>query len=586
MRWLLLKDLQILRRSPLLVALLVLYPIVVALLVGAALSSGPSKPKVAFANLVPPDEAKIELGGERLDATTYAAELFEAVDPIRVDSREQAIEKVRSGEALGALVIPPDVIERLQGTLALGGGDPPTVEVYYSAENPLKRRYVEATIDATLADANKALSDEVFKEAARYLNLIVVGGSLTLPLVGDVDILGLRERADDHRRRDRAACPRIRAPAWRCSRSSRFARLAADNLDVSKPILASIGTPVAVDKKVISGSNSSLDVFGVEVAVVISLMFVGSCWPPGCWRSNARSTRSAGWCAGSSPEPALLAEKIWPRGPVRLVARGGDAGTARRVPGPRLEPSAALAARARVRGARVRRPRRRDRRADARGPRRLAARVHARAAVAALALVPSGAVDETLYDVIRIVSAAFPFKPALSALDAALSGGELLAPLAHLAALTVGFALIAGWRCAASPERRAPARPPSSLAIRWASKLQACSPPPACAACAKPACCAAWCGRPSSPPRISSTRCSSATASTAGFRSRACPGSITSRSRPRSRRPGRPPRSGSPPCCSSACRPPRTRRARAHGTTRASSSSRRARSRPPIPTCS
>ncbi len=34
MRWLLVKDLQILRRSPLLLALLVVYPIVVALLIG------------------------------------------------------------------------------------------------------------------------------------------------------------------------------------------------------------------------------------------------------------------------------------------------------------------------------------------------------------------------------------------------------------------------------------------------------------------------------------------------------------------------------------------------------------------------
>jgi len=47
MRWLLAKDLRILRRSPLLVTLLVLYPLVVALLVGVALSSGPSKPPVS-----------------------------------------------------------------------------------------------------------------------------------------------------------------------------------------------------------------------------------------------------------------------------------------------------------------------------------------------------------------------------------------------------------------------------------------------------------------------------------------------------------------------------------------------------------
>ena len=50
MRWLLLKDLQILRRSPLLVALLVLYPIVIAVLIGFALSRGPDKPEVAFYN--------------------------------------------------------------------------------------------------------------------------------------------------------------------------------------------------------------------------------------------------------------------------------------------------------------------------------------------------------------------------------------------------------------------------------------------------------------------------------------------------------------------------------------------------------
>ena len=40
------------------------------------------------------------------------------------------------------------------------------------------------------------------------------------------------------------------------------------------------------------------------------------------------------------------------------------------------------------------------------------------------------------------------------------------------------------------------------------------------------------------------------------------------------------------PSCCSGCRPPRTRRAPAPGTTRASSSSPRARSRTPIPTCS
>jgi ABC-2 type transport system permease protein len=60
--------------------------------------------------------------------------------------------------------------------------------------------------------------------------------------------------------------------------------------------------------------------------------------------------------------------------------------------------------------------------------------------LAFLALVPSGAVAPGLYDVIRAVSAAFPFKPALDALDAALNdAGELGGPLLHLAALTLVF---------------------------------------------------------------------------------------------------------------------------------------------------
>ena len=55
---------------------------------------------------------------------------------------------------------------------------------------------------------------------------------------------------------------------------SRFAGLAADNLDLSKPILASIGEPVQVKRIVVSGSDSSLSAFAAEVAVIASLMFV------------------------------------------------------------------------------------------------------------------------------------------------------------------------------------------------------------------------------------------------------------------------------------------------------------------------
>jgi ABC-2 type transport system permease protein len=65
--------------------------------------------------------------------------------------------------------------------------------------------------------------------------------------------------------------------------------------------------------------------------------------------------------------------------------------------------------------------------------------------IAFLALVPSGTVSEGLYDAVQVISAAFPFKPALQALDAGLNNAEpgLARPLAHLAALSVAFGVVA-----------------------------------------------------------------------------------------------------------------------------------------------
>ena len=63
--------------------------------------------------------------------------------------------------------------------------------------------------------------------------------------------------------------------------------------------------------------------------------------------------------------------------------------------------------------------------------------------IAFLALIPSGAVAGGLFDVVNVISALFPFKPSLRALDAAISGGSIGLPLLHLLALTVGFAALA-----------------------------------------------------------------------------------------------------------------------------------------------
>ena len=55
---------------------------------------------------------------------------------------------------------------------------------------------------------------------------------------------------------------------------SRFARLAVENLDLAKPVLSTVGSPVQVKRTVLKGRVVPLDAFAVSVTIAISLLFV------------------------------------------------------------------------------------------------------------------------------------------------------------------------------------------------------------------------------------------------------------------------------------------------------------------------
>jgi len=440
-RWLLVKDVQILRRSPLLVALLVIYPIVVAVLIGAALSGGPQKPRVAFANLVPPGEAQLALGGRQVDASTYASRLFQSVDPIRVKTRAQAIAKVRSGDALGALVIPANAARRLRDTLELGAGPRPRIEVFYNAEDPVKRRYVESAIRSRLAEANAALSREVLTAAGRDLDLVVKGGKVSFPFVGSVQVLGLR-RAQTLLDASLAQLPpdAPERPALQQVRS--FAKLAADNLDLSKPILAAIGSPVEVSETVLNGSRAPLDAFAAAVAVAVSLMFVTLLLAAGLLALEREEDTFGRLVRGLVSRETLLAEKVVLSALCALVVTaamlaglagfvGLDFGRAALWLVALAAGALAFAALGVTLGALAR---------EVRAASLLALLLAL--PLAFLALVPSGAVSSGLFATINVVSGAFPFKPTLRALEGAISGGALLVPALHLLGLAAGYGLV------------------------------------------------------------------------------------------------------------------------------------------------
>jgi ABC-2 type transport system permease protein len=433
MGWLLLKDLRLLRRSPLMVALLVIYPIVIAVLIGFALSRGPDKPKVAFYNGLTLSASTIELGGHKLNLADEEGELFKDIDVVPVDSRDAVIEKVRDGDVLAGIVIPKDLASNLQSTLESG-----KLQVFYNTEDPAKQAYVENTIEAQVKAANAALTKRIAQEALDLLGLIGDGGVYHF-LGQDFNVLGLK-RAQTILTDARASLPPGSEKRKQLDEVIDFTDLARDNLSFSDDVLNVVGEPIKVAAKSLDGGRTSLDAFAVALAASVSLMFITLLLAAGMLAVEKEENAFPRLVRGLVSRTGLLAEKAglaavcstavcllmliglglfvdldWSRFGLWVVAIAAGA--------------LAFAALGLAIGTLTR---------EVRAASLLAFMLSL--PLAFLALVPSGAVAPALYDVIRAVSAVFPFKPTLDALDAALNGaGGLGTALLHLAALMVAF---------------------------------------------------------------------------------------------------------------------------------------------------
>jgi ABC-type transport system involved in cytochrome c biogenesis permease component len=435
MRWLFLKDLKILRRSPFLLALLVLYPIVISVLMGLALSAGPDKPAVAILNEIPPSGNSISLGGESLDVSKYSTQLYSRVDPVKVSTREEAIEKVESGQVLAALIIPSDVTAKLEAGL-----QPATVEVYYNAEDPVKAAFVQDVLKSQVADANLALTQRFTAAALQYINLIGTGGTFSV-LGQTLDILGLEKSeqiltgvAGSLSGADKAGVDQV----------INFAKVARDNLTLANGVLESVGDPIRVETHVVKGGSTPLTSYATAIAVTISLMFVTLLLASGTLALEREEGVFGRLVRGLVSPTGLLVEKVLLSavcalgvGLVMLVGlalfTGLDISRAPAWIAALAFGALAFAGMGVALGAITR---------EVRAASLLAFMISL--PIAFLALVPSGAVAGPVYWLIRAVTAIFPFGGTLDALDAALNGaGSLLPPLIHLAAVAIGFAVIA-----------------------------------------------------------------------------------------------------------------------------------------------
>lgn len=435
MRSLLVKDLLILRRSRLLVGLLVIYPIAIALLIGLAISRSPERPRVAIVDQTPAGET-IQLGNQRVEVSRYARQLFSQVDAIPVSSRQEAIEKVTAAEVLAAVVIPADLAARVGSGTSQG-----ELEVIYNGD-ALEQSLVDSQLRSALAQANLGFSEQIQSAAARAIDALIRGGNLGV-LGAPENLIGLEQIPAVLKRviartpagADREALERVAA----------FAEFAAENLTVSKRVLTTVGQPIRIRSTLLHGRRTPLNTFAVVVAVTVSLMFVAVLLAAGAVAAEREENTLARLVRGLVSRETLLLEKgllgagcsfvvglamlagvgafvslDWSRAGLWVIAAGAGA--------------LAFAALGVAIGALAR---------EVRAASLLAFVLSL--PIALLALVPAGAVGRGVYDAIGVISFAFPFKAALQGLDAAVnrSSPSLGLALVHLAGLILVFGALA-----------------------------------------------------------------------------------------------------------------------------------------------
>ncbi len=452
MRWLLVKDLQILRRSPLLVGLLVVYPIAIALMIGFALSSPPSKPTVAFYNEVPKGKGTISLGSQKLDVAGYTKDLLRSVQPIKVHSQAEAIAAVRDGRALAAVVIPADLPQQVQNLITQGVGNP-TVQLFLNSKDPIERQYVDQAISSRINQVEQDVSKQVLRVAVNDLQQVLNGGGVQI-LGQTVRLLGLRN-ARTIVQGTLASLPRDSPLRPALAQVVSFADLAIQGLAFAKPVLGTIGTPLTVNESQLAGRTTPTDAYAAAIAVIVSLMFVAMLLAAGMLALERSEHAYPRLIRGLITTGRLLSEKVvlaggcatlvtllmaafvslfvhleWARFALWLMSLA-VASLAFGALGVAIGAVAREVSAASLMAFLVSLP------------------------IAFVALVPANAVSGTLKTVLDVIAFLFPFKAALQAVSNAFSGTSPAVglPLVHLAILAAAFGAIAavGMRRFAAP---------------------------------------------------------------------------------------------------------------------------------------
>jgi ABC-2 type transport system permease protein len=206
--WLLLgKDLRRLVRSPLLLVALVVYPLLIALLVGLVVRYAGETPRIALVDKAGLPST-IQLGEQRFDLRALFEDATE-VDLVRM-SPEQAERELSTGRSLASLTIPKDFTVKLRRP-----NESPGI-VLRTSQGAIGTQAVEK-MRALVYAINLKLQQAFIETNLGYVDLLKRGGSGQLGET-KVSIIGLEKAHEELERMSRSDDPEVADAATELAR--------------------------------------------------------------------------------------------------------------------------------------------------------------------------------------------------------------------------------------------------------------------------------------------------------------------------------------------------------------------------------
>ena len=192
------KDALVLKRSPLLLGILLAYPLAIAVLVGLVASYSNSKPRVGFVDQdnLPPT---VTIGGKRFDVNHTIDQVSRNVNLMRL-TPEEAQRDLKNGKVVAVVTVPPGFISTLEGMVRS-----PHLQVQLTQGTISSR--VDQQVQALVYSLNRQLQRAYIENNLQYVRLILHGGNGSF-LGQQFNVLGL-ERAESNLRRMKQT-PRVR----------------------------------------------------------------------------------------------------------------------------------------------------------------------------------------------------------------------------------------------------------------------------------------------------------------------------------------------------------------------------------------